>query len=229
MLETQHTREFYLTKAEEHPMLEKVIAGETTLTATLDSLLENKNVDKDRLVGYMQDLSRLVETGHEKNIDGFPYSRSLVHNLKEAGAYFGGLLGLGSVIMGLGMLVFLVAPLLGGVIIYSAGPVGLSGGYTLADRQEKANLQELKEKRKKILNPLYEYVQRIDHDIGLHFSLEHFTNARPRFEQTYLALGQEERAQIDTQLYGLLGVGGMKNMDEIMLGDYLTEILESVE
>ena len=38
-----------------------------------------------------------------------------------------------------------------------------------------------------------------------------------------------EREVTDELLSGLLGVGGMKNMDEIQLGDYLTGILESGE
>ena len=58
MLETLHTREYYLEKAEGLPLLERVVSGETTFTRELDGIftriMEASWKKKELLDGFLQ-------------------------------------------------------------------------------------------------------------------------------------------------------------------------------
>lgn len=210
-LDTMHNRGFYEGKANDNKLLDAVVNGETTFTETLDRLVEGLGEPKEGIGDYIEMLGLL---------SGVPYCREM----KEDIPYFKGRKD-PPVAEATGMSLIL-ATLVGGffspLLIVVAG--WTSGWYFgIKSRQRTAKI--IQEKKAKFLEPLYSTASRLDRDIGLNFMLEHFRDNRPRFGQTYSALGQEERDQVDERLYAFLGAGGMKNMDEIQLGDYLSGLL----
>ncbi len=242
-LETMHDREFYEAMAKEHPILEQVIAGETTLKECLDEILAEMDkttsiraaIDitlgrsevRNHFPGYLNLITGLVWDQLDQEIK----SESLFAVEKYAswvggdtykkilrgaggGLTTAGGLGIAAIILGITSLPLLIAFTLGA----SGCAFTTSAGAALSDFLT----QKVKKKCYNVLGPIYNAAEVLDTDIGCCFILEHFNSARPRFEQTYIALGQEEQAQFDTQLYGMLGAGGMKGMDEIQLNDYLS-------
>lgn len=226
-LDTMHDRGFYEARAREHELLEQVIAGETTFTATLDSLLEPMSVKGEKLLSYMQVVGGLAEQQCGGIPERFPHKKNLVQYLKEFGVLMGGIFGGTGAAFGLAAL---LVPIIPPAILLV--PLGFStsvyGGACLAENQEEANLNELKERRAELLKPVYDIAAALDRDIGLCFVLDYFRDNRPCFEQTYSALGQDERTQVDERLYAFLGAGGIPGMDEIQLEDYLSGLLAPV-
>lgn len=235
MLETQHDQEFYLTKAEEHPLLEDVVTGTATMRSKLDSLIERcdrkysthrgKLARTKHLMSHLGDyFLALSGLSGQAPATKFDKDWEWVHEVKGEAALY---LGAGAVSIGT---VFFLWPILPLVLDILAFPVLAGGFIRLKDKLVGAPRDNaLQKRRDQILQPIYQLAADVDQDIGKRFILNHFHHARPRFEQTYHTLEPKEREQVDTQLYALLGVGGMRDMDEIQLEDYLKSLISSTE
>ena len=224
MLDTQHDREFYEAKAEEYPLLEQVIAGETTLTNHLDEVVAQFKPTGS----FASNGSRFVShfSGHIKMLaelsdDWIELSDLRKFDHVRCGVYLAGSFPLGYTIGTL--LVALGLPLAAIVLLI---PCGLGGNTLYSKLLEKVGEPILKKKRAEVLEPVYELSSRLDADIDRCFIFDNFNSSRERFGQTYHTLEPEEREQVDEQLHSYLGAGGMPGMDEIQLNDYLSGLLE---
>lgn len=233
MLQTVHDQEFYLTKAREHELLEEVIDGTATMRSTLDALIKEcdwtthcshgKLAFTKDLIEYLEDYFSVVsELSAEEVSCKLGKDREWVHNLKGGVVLYA---GSGAVSAAVVYVLWPILPLLGDILAFPL----LAGGFIrLKDAVvRKPRDRALQKKRDEILGPLYNVVDEIDQDIGKCFTIEHYHNARPRFEQTYAALTADERAPVHDYLFGLLGAGGMPDMDQTQLKDYLSGLLAS--
>ena len=217
-LETMHDREYYLAKAAEHPLLEQVIAGDATFKEQLDGIMEIYLGGFTGFKEYLDILAEVGTTGLNKDDLLKRYGTLYWAPLQNYVHGFAiGAIGLGIILSAVGPFV-IVEPL-----IAAAG-----GGGIRALRKKRKYLTDTRKRKDEIFKPLYDAAESIDSQIGMCFLLNHFNDNRERFEVTYTGMSGMEREVTDELLSGLLGVGGMKNMDEIQLGDYLTGILESV-
>lgn len=226
-LETMHDREFYLAKAKEHKLLEDVLSGATTLKGHLDYLiggLENPLLVKrgESLRGFREYLTLLVdlEIPLEEKEDLELRAKCLGNRVTNKMFYYFYMTGVG---FG-GIMLFLPPFSLAEPLVMGISYAGLKATVPLYRLGE-----DTRKRKGEVFSPLYEIADMLDENIGREFVLDHFMTAKERFEQTYLTLTSDERAPIDDYLHNLLGVGGMKGMDEIQLNDYLTGILESGE
>ena len=228
-LETMHDREFYEGMATEHPVLEQVIAGETTLTNHLDEVVAQFKPT----TGFLStsDGSKFVShfSGHIKMLaelsdDWIELSNLRKFDIVRYGVYLGGTIPLGYTIGTIvTFLMFLGLPL--PAVLLLVGSCGGGGALLYNKLLEKVGEPILKKKRAEMLEPVYGLSSQLDADIDRCFILDHFNSSRERFGQTYHTLEPEEREQVDTQLYGLLGAGGMPGMDELQLNEYRSELL----
>ncbi len=225
-LETMHDREFYEAKAEEYPLLERILTGKVTFRGTLERLVDKINNDyrstngvfKQAPIGWL-----IYKMGDyfTRVLDLAPYKldRNILEKNKNNNRTT-------EYIMASGFAAILVAatslflPPAGALFAVSGGSLGtFKGGLSLAERKMRKDCE-------KFLSPFYLAAESLDADIGRCFMLEHYSNARPRFEQTYLSLEPEdERKVVNAQLQSYLRAGGMKGMDELQLNDYLSGLL----
>jgi len=214
-LETMHDRGFYKAKAKEESLLEQVIAGDTTFKERLDWFMGTFPVIPTEFEEYLDTLAEVGATGLNKNELMERYSALHWGCFKDIGQGLAiGFLGLGIVLSVFGPLV-IAEPL-----IAAAG-----GGGIRALRKKRNYLTDTRKRKDEIFKPLYNVAESIDYQIGRCFLLNHFRDNRECFEETYTGMSGTEREVTDELLYGLLGVGGMKGMDEIQLNDYLSGLL----
>ena len=233
VLETADDHEFYLAKAEEHPLLEEVIVGKTTLRDRFDELLDTMEQESSsfkkgspHLEGFKDYLRLLAELSwhyvaepsyryvNQQNAQG--NAEALV-NYKSNRLVVGGS-GLAAVV---GAVLWFLPPL--NILEYLL----FTSGWARSALSFKsfAMGQKAKNNRAAVFSDVYAAADVVDEKIDRAFILESFGSTRPRFEQTYATLIPEELEQVDAQLYDLLGAGGIKGMDEIQLNDYLTGLL----
>ena len=220
MLQIESEREYYLGKVGEFPLMQDIVSGETTLGSSLDELLdrmeqESKFFKKNDLIleEFKSYLDLMTELNNGMGLNRFEENAAAIANYKRTLLVLGG-----SGLAAIGGLVLLAFPPFNALeyVLYYGGVFGSFKSIRTASRAKKD--------RKKAFGQLYSIADANDDRIGQLFVMEHFTTAPKRFEQTYLALDQEERAQVDTQLYAMLGVGGIKGMDEHQLDDYLSRL-----
>lgn len=234
-LEIEHTREFYLAKVKEYPLLEDMIAGRSSFKEQLDGIITRldetpgifakllrKNADSadgmDEGAAFENYLAMVVDLSNigldEEKLNSETLSFEMYRTFRD-----GSLSSLA--ISGLGLAGLSFPPLaLVGAIVLGVGAVGgwISSICTLVCKCAKMDRDE-------IFSPVYEVAEEIDARITRCFALEHFREARPRFEQTYIALDQEERETVDAQLHSYLAAGGMPGTDEQQLNEYLSGLL----
>ncbi len=210
MLETEHDQDKYRCAAESYPFVAEAIAGETTLKEVLDSYVDNDmaRVDQSiqpffRMLSWLSDDESYLKTlwpyipFHDRYGDTSMYAGSIA-----GGAVIGGAIGA-----------------LPGLIAGAAISIIMTTYVSLGEKGRK------KEERESYLEPIYEDVNALDQDIGKCFIYEHFDSARPRFEQTYTALVEEEKNIVDQELYHRLE-SGLLDIAEHELTDYLTGLKE---
>lgn len=225
-LETMHDHEFYLARAGEHELLEQVVAGETTLTNHLDDLVAQfkpstgffASSDGSQLMNHFSAYVKMLAELSEVKLELSDYKK--FGNVRFA-VYLVSTYPLGYAL---------------GILFVALGtPLGLAvlcgGGATVLYNKllKKVGQPILKKKRAEVLEPVYELSSQLDADIGRCFLLDHFRGAPKRFERTYRSLSGEEREEVDAQLYGLLGAGGMPGVDEQQLREYLSGLSEPEE
>lgn len=214
---------------EEHTLLGDIVAGRTTFRESLDDIVgqlkespatleEGDSKSLDRFKGFVTLVDALgedeLDTVDLNNtatlIDSFKYMRKTA--LKNAGL---------SVATG----AFTYVPVVGFVSL-------LAGGWFLSrfilDGMVTALAANAVKHPEKALASLYAAADSLDAaDIDSSYIFNLFTPARPRFESAYAALPAREREQVDSQLYRLLGAGGIAGMDERQLKEYLTGLAEN--
>lgn len=225
---TMHDREFYLVKAEEYPLLEDAIAGTATFTQHLEGIVEKLHRGKESMAegkksrnalkDYITALSALLPNfspGNEelKKMDYTALTMGLHTFFRRATLSSGIVTGLGA------LLLIALNPVGGALALLGAGGGALWGSGLFESRKYNREARQ-------IFQCLYDASAALDSDIGLCFALEHYRNARPRFEQTYRTLPGEKRAAVDGRLLCYLAAGGIPGMDEQQLDDYLTGLLE---
>ena len=225
MLETIHSQEYYLQKAEEYPLLADVLSEDCTLTIWLDSVVEDlREKPSEETCAYLEVICALCAPQ-----DGIPAPDEMPR--ETANKFLARFLGLGGGAMS--------ANYLAAALLYVIPPWGPLAAAVLVLWAPFAGLitpivgtgiawEGLKEKRRELLQPLYEEASKLDADISRCFMLDHFHGVRPRFERTYLSLTEDERTAIDTELYQRLQVGGIE-MGEPELETYLAGLLEPEE
>lgn len=229
-LETVHDRGFYEAVAEEHPLLETIIQGETTLKDGLDMLLTSLKKPEKETIETLQLIARLGE-GEDNPIGKMPHYNRLKGALRYTAVYMGGIVTVGGIV---GVLLAALVPVLSWGALAALGIGAAVGGSVgcgaLADSDEKKCLGRIKKKREEFLKAIYDIAAVLDRDISLCFMLDHFRDNRERFAQTYISLpDDEQREAVDEQLFSYLAAGGMPGMDEIQLRRYLGGLLEREE
>ena len=250
--DTMHDREYYLEKAKEYPLLEQVIRGGTSFTGSIDSIFRQMARDRQTngasyggfVASYVIDrsplkyfticLETIVELSGSDHCGPLEDFREAMRNYWDVKAgkdfkkvWLTGNLGMYGATAIFFAGVFLFVP--GGALLEAAIMLAGGGGIGAWARKLKKNRAAVKRTKGEcdtVLSPIYEAAEQLDHEIATFFAAEHFDSARNQFERTYPLLSDGQREQVDTQLYGLLGAGGMKNMDEIQLNDYLSGLLE---
>ena len=217
----------YPADVEEHTLLGDVVAGRTTFKESLETVVEELKqvpakikksdgecLDRfDELLGLVDVLSEEeLNTADLRNtakmIFGFKYMRKTAFK-NAAFSAVGGVLSYLPFVAPAGWIVMLYTWMR--FTKYSFGTV-----YS-ADAVKNPE---------KALAPLYAAANSLDaSDIDSRFVFDLFNSSRPRFEGAYTALPSKEREAVDGRLYGLLGVGGIKDMDELELGDYLSGLV----
>ncbi len=221
MLENE-LREKYLAQAEEHEWFESVLVGEETLESTLDDILERlvASEDKEQTVEILKEFKSHVALTYELHSEHFDQSYEhskaailantdslMKHSLKGMGWYLaGGLLMAVPILGGIGF----VAMCLGGYKAFAGGAGTLVGAHW-------------KEDTRRTFKEVYDAAITVDESIGRAFILDHFHTGRERFEQTYIALDEEEKDFVDKNLYEQLEFGAV-DMAEHELIDYLTAL-----
>lgn len=228
-VETEPPKEFYLAKAEENPLLGDAIAGTATFTQHLEGIVEKLHRGResmaegtkarDALRDYITALSTLLpefSPGNEelKKMDYSALTMGLHKFFRRATLSSGIVTGLGA------LLLIALNPAGATLALIGAGGGALWGSGLFESRKFNREARQ-------IFQCLYDASAGLDRDIGLCFVLEHYLNARPRFEQTYAGLPADERHAVDTQLLGYLAAGGIPGMDEQQLNDYLGGLLEA--
>ena len=248
-LETMHDREFYEAKAKDYPLLEQVIRGETSFTGHIDSIFQQMardrktnseayvlvasfSIDKGPLEDFATCLETIVElSDHHGPLEDIREAMRNYWDVKSGKDFKKvwltgnlGMYGLAAIVYA-GLFLFVPGGALLELGLMLAGGGGIRA-WAKKLKKNRAAVESTKRKCDTVLSPIYEAAEQLDHEIATFFAAEHFDSARNQFERTYPLLSDGQREQVDTQLYGLLGVGGMKNMDEIQLGDYLSGLLE---
>ncbi len=239
-LETMHDRGFYEAKAGEHELLKEVIAGEETLTGSLDDILSTiqKGIDLDngieRFGEYLGVLGKLSCGAVQEELTAS--SEALLEyrrwrdggDISEQHSKKGMRFAIrSSIALFAGMIISSVGgPLAAlGYVIASSGALGL-GLTPYGDISYYRNLREKSDSFDETLGFVYDAAEELDHEIAALFALEHFMEAPEHFEQMYPLLNDGQRKQVNTQLYAFLGAGGMKGIDELQLDDYLSGLSE---
>jgi len=209
-------KDYYLAKAQKYPQLEQIITGKRKLTGTLDVILSNTKKPGRGFKNYMVMLEDLASTSLTK--EDLP--DDLKHFWKQIG-----ILGAGTTTIGIGLGALLVAlPPTAPIGLVLLGGFGLGGGLVAyMFRQDKKFLEKVKQKRKKLLEPLYELAGSIDENIARTFIHDHFMENPRSFEKTYKGLGPEEQFQVNDELY-MLQESGLLDMDQPTLKKYLNSL-----
>ena len=219
-LDMQHDREFYLVKAEECPPFERVLYGETSLTETLDAVVNSLEVPDDATKDLILMIANLSDhPGKEEMVRvRVGEKRHDIKMVKLCCVY-----SLRGVTLIEAMTAIILLPEVSpAATLYAATVLGMGG---TAEARLKDITSKISKAREEILKPLYSTASRLDREIGICFSPEHFRYAQQRFEETYHVLSGDEQETVDAQLHSFLGVGGMPGMDEIQLNDYLNGLL----
>ena len=235
-IEIMHDREFYEAKAKDYPLLGQVIRGETSFTGHIDSIFQQMARDrKTNSESYILVASFSIDKGPLEDF------ATCLETIVELSDYHGPLEDIREAMRNYWDVKsgkdFKKVWLTGNLGVYGATAIFFELGVMLAGggglrawakklKKNRAAVKSTKRKCDTVLSPIYEAAEQLDHEIATFFAAEHFDSARNQFERTYPLLSDGQREQVDTQLYGLLGAGGMKNMDEIQLNDYLSGLLE---
>jgi len=210
-------REFYRESARDSEFLEEIVKGDTTFKKRLDLIMKMYVAPMD-FKKYLDVLAEQGATGLNKDELMERYNTLFWGAFKDLGQGIAiGAIGIGIFLSAVGPL-FIVEPL-----IAAAGVKGIR-----ALRKKRKYLIDTRKRKEEIFRPLYDAAESIDYQTGMCFLLNHFHDNRERFEETYRGMPQEEREEANNTLYGLLGVGGMKNMDQIKLDDYLSGVLAEI-
>lgn len=248
LLETGEVRQYYLDRAENDSLLQDIVAGTKTFTGCLEDCITGLKMagDKNTFTEFFEDcISGLKKMAGASNTkakmpleefgtllytlsgisDGELEAKQFNTTAEHMAKYNHNKSGSTYAFCWLAASLFflLIPPVAAGELFYVAiGALGSLGsgppfikGWKARGNPEKA------------FAPVYEAVKHHDSLIGRSFILEHFRDARPRFEQTYPLLSKEERKQFDDYVYGLLGAGAMPGTDEIQLNEYLSGLLTS--
>ena len=211
-------REFYRENARDSEFLEEIVRGDTTFKERLDWLISGMELSDSRVEfsEYLDLVTMLGAEGFDR-VELEKLCRTFVNSwVVDIGHGLAiGAMGFGIVLSAMGPLV-IAEPL-----IAAAGMGGIK-----ALHKKRKYLADMRKRKEEIFSPLYDAAESLDHQIGRCFLLNHFHDNRKRFEETYRRMPQEEREGANETLYGLLGVGGMKDMDQLKLDDYLEELLK---
>lgn len=225
MLETTHTRDYYLSIAERYPLFEAVITGDDSLVCWLDTIAEGYSTREETAV-RLEALCELY-SGDDLSDENLPDL-----SVGEFLAITAGYIAVGITPLyyaGVAALILIPPPfgVVAGVALSCvAAPLS---GIVVGRRGLGRQMDRLVEKRKKALQPLYSIADSLDADISRCFILKDFHEAcgrRERFEQTYRSLEPEERKAVDAQLHSYLAAGGIPGTDERQLNDYLGGLTE---
>lgn len=231
LLETDEVRQYYLERAENDPLLQGIVAGKKTFTGCLDDCITGLkergwvSYAEEGEVTPLQGFSSLIKTLSELSEEGLEVKKHYM-NAEYLARYKASKTQCKvSVPIAIGALIGLLIPPSAAIEIFyfTVGALcsGVSGPPLIKGWKARRNPE-------KTFAPVYGAAQHHDSHIGRSFILEHFHKARPRFEQTYIALDQEERKEVDEQLHGYLRAGGIPGMDQNQLKDYLTGVLAKI-
>jgi len=214
--------DYYRTKALEYPQLEQVILGEMSLTSTLETVVTSAKNPGEDFKHYLLMLEDLASTSLKKEDVPFYSDGQAAKNV-----WAGGVTGVGMYTAGTFALTAIFPPLapVGLVILAVFGLAGSSmgGGFAVGLWGRKRTLKKIADKRRKMLEPLYDLTRTLDEDISRTFLYDHFTNNPERFEQTFHSMASDEKMQVREELYRLQEGGGME-MDQPALKKYLNSL-----
>ncbi len=244
MSDEPYTREFYLGRAEQYPLLAEVISGERTFAGRLDGIIDDIWLDSSRnmemyvlFMGYMIDetpleefsgyLDTLVALSAMEGSKNSTYAGAM-RDYWELVAGKGGresILWMNGIIYGGGTAaaaaLFLLIP--GGALVEGALMLLGGAGFVQGIRKGFGGLGRQLEKRDecvKTLSPVYEAARQLDSRIGTLFAADRFHEDRNLFERSYRMLDEEGRGAVASELREQLVMGAV-DMGEAELDRYL--------
>ena len=218
MLETPHTKEYYLAKAEEHPFLKKILEDKDSFEGRLESMLTYQGNEQEWFHEYLGTLKDVATASEDWEELGRRYDALNWGNFVYAGAAF----SKSAVIIGGIFLVFPPFALLEPVLL------GLGTSGYLHSRKKMKYQNETFDEKETIFAPLRSAARTCDLDIGRCFLYENFIeegSRHDRFEKTYTCLEPGERAEVQRTLRGMLSAGVL-DMSELGLEKYLESLTE---
>lgn len=217
MPETAHDREYYLAKAEEHPLLKEAVGGSASFRGRIDDLviglLSEKGdlgktlVEFRELTGAIADCSPEVFDVKSCNMSAeyIRSFRSTISNMNLALVY-----GASA-----GYLLFIPPFQLVEAFFFGLGTLSAALNAPAAYRGWKARNNAIE-----VFAPVCSAAVALDEDIGKAFLMDDFLGRKERFGETYLALAPEERADVEAELRRMLSAGAL-DMGEAELERYL--------
>lgn len=211
-------QEFYREKAEHSKLLDDMITGEDTFKKRLDWLIEMvEPYNPHKQFGeYLDFITELGATGLDREELEKRYNALFMAIFKDAGQF------LSVCAIGIGAILCIVGPL----IVMEPLVVAAGGASIAALRKSRKYCKDTQKRKDEIFKPLYDVAESLDHQIGTYFLLNHFSDNRKRFEETYVGMSEKEREAADELLYEFLSAGGMRGMGELELKDYLEGLPE---
>lgn len=216
----------YSEKADQYPLLADAVEGKISVLAHLEDLVGQM----DDAIGSPATSGELAECleGHMEMLTTLGY---LEPQLPAQHEMFGKewLKGYLAVIVPAALAIFgavsimpAVLPALGVTFIGAGLGIQLCA-YAGRLFQTKAVLRE----RKPLLNAVYQAAEQLDTDVGCLFPEVQFSKARPHFEENYLRMPADRREEVDAKLHSYLAAGGIPEMGQDQLDNYLGGLLRA--
>ena len=229
MLETPHTKEYYLAKAEDEPFVKEALEGTATFRGRLDDLVGGvtgregappaSEHAEENFKAYLTVLEDISSAGLD--VKGLSYSGSCMSLYGTGQAVSGFFMGIGA----LGVIGLVIPPIavIEGVALCAGGCLGWMFG------KETRKYKGLRDRADEIFAPAYAAADAVDGDISKCFPhgrpLEACHPLSEDEEKIYSVLGEKGRQAVEEDLRRRLAIGAL-DMSEVDLDRYLAGLAE---
>ena len=224
MLEAQLNRDYYLEKAVEYPLLEQVLAGETTFKGRLDEIFDKMGYESSFILmrhdslEEFQEYLELLEDLSAEDLDKDSQGQRARVMLRYRSSQMKSIASFATI----GLLLIFPPSVFGALLFW--GAIGVGTWYA----GSTSEAVKLRERREEFFAPVYQTAETIEAQIGRCFVMEDFHNVPKRFGRTYPALTPQEQEAVHAQLYTRLHAGAL-DMSEPELSEYLGSLLDQEE